>query len=47
MYDSLVVSLRKRFQGKAIYIVGEFQGIMSNLKECAEFPNREPLNRAI
>ena len=43
MYNFLVVSLTKRIQGKAIDIAEEFQSILSNLKECAEFPNMNPL----
>ena len=43
MYNSLVESLTKRFQCKAIDITGEFQGILSNFNECAEFPNMNPL----
>ena len=43
MYNSLEMSMTKRFQGKAIDIARDFQDILSNLKEGAEFPNMNSL----
>ena len=43
MYNSLEISMTKRFQGKAIDIARDFQDILSNLKEGAEFPNMNSL----
>ena len=43
MYNSLEMSMTKRFQGKAIDIARDFQDIFSNLKEGAEFPNMNSL----
>ena len=43
MYNSLEMSMTKRFQGKAIDIARDFQDILSNLKEGAELPNMNSL----
>ena len=45
MYNSLVVSLTKRFQGKAINIARDFQDILSNISEDSnyEFPSMNSL----
>ena len=39
MYNSLEMSMTKRFQGKSIDIARDFQDILSNLEEGAEFTN--------